>query len=132
MTDKIGVLGSSTTATIGTATAYTCPAGKAARIRVFYNGVAGANSTLAVAINGIQLFVTGALTVSHCIYSSDALILNDAATVGAVNGSSLALTCMPFAKDYWLAAGQTVTFTIGATNFSSMNFQVVGAEVDVA
>lgn len=131
MTDKIGVLGETTTVTAGTTTVYTVPTGKAARGRLMYRGASGVNSTISFAINGITLFVTGALTTGHVHYSSTALIYNTQTAATGLDGSTLAKTVMPFGYDYYLSAGDTVTMTIATADFGSVNAQFVGTEVGV-
>lgn len=131
MSDKIGVLSESTVAAVGTNNAYTVPASKAARGRVFFRGTSGANSTLKMQINGIDVFQTGALTSGHVHYSSDALMYNTQTAASLVDGSSLAKTAMPFGYDYWLAAGDRVDYIIATADFGAMNVQFVGVEVDV-
>lgn len=132
MSDIIGVLGSLTTAVIGTATPYTVPSGKAAKVKIEYRGVSGINSTLAVAINGLTIFGTAALTTGHVIYTTTLLMVNDAATASVIDGSSDAKVVAPGPKEYYLSEGDTVTYVIATADFSSMNFQVVGTEVDLA
>lgn len=132
MSDLIGVLGQSTNGVVGTTTPYTCPSGKAAKVKLMYRAVAGANSTLAVAVNGMTIFQSAALTVSHVVYTTSLLMFNDAATAATITGASDALTVSPGPKEYYLSEGDTVTYVVGTTDFSSMNFQVVGTEVDVS
>lgn len=131
MTDKIGVLQESTVAAVGTNNAYTVASGKAARARVMYRGTSGSGSTLKGQVNGIDIFQTAALTSGHQHYSSDALVYNTGTAAAVVDGTSLAKTVLPFAYDYYLAAGDRVDYIIGAADFLAMNFQVVGIEVDV-
>lgn len=130
MTDKIGVLGESSNVTQATHTAYTVPANKAARVKLMYRGVAGVNSTLKATINGIDAFLTAALTAGNVSHSTTAAMHNTQAA-SAIAGGTDATTVAPGPKEYYLAAGDSVTFTIGTADFTSMNFQVVGTEVDV-
>lgn len=129
MTDIIGRLGRGTTAAQGTTVAYTVPANKTARVKLMYRFIAGVSSTLAVLINGVQVFITGALTSGQVSYTSSALMHN-AGAVSAVNGSSDALTIAPGPKEYFLDGGDTISYTIGTADGSSMFFDVVGAELD--
>lgn len=131
MADIVGVLATSTIATTGTATLYTVPAGKTAKIKVMYRGTAGANSTLALIVNGVTVFTSAAATAGHIIYSSTALMVNDAASSGAVNGSSAALTVAPGPTEYLLSAGQVVQYTVGTANYTDLVMMVVGVELDV-
>ncbi len=129
MADKIGILGSSTTATAGTTTAYTVPTGKAAKVKIMFRGVAGTNSTIKFTVDGIEIFISGALTSGHYAYSSSDKMLNTGATVPG--GTTDASTVAPGPKDYYLAAGDTITYTIGTADFSSFAVHIVGTEVDV-
>lgn len=131
MTNKIGTLASSTTVSAGTTTLYTCPTGKGARGRLFYRGVSGVNSTLSFVVNGIVLFVTGALTTGHVHYSSTALLYNTQTAASGLDGSTEAKTAQPYSRDYWLAAGETVQYIIGTADFTSIKAAFVGTEVDV-
>jgi hypothetical protein len=130
MADKVGRLGQSIVATQGTTTAYQCPPGKGAKVQLFFRGTVGASSTLIVVIAGIQIFAAGAMTGGNWSFSTTVNEHNTAAG-GTVNGSSDATTVAPGPKIYWLAAGDTVSYTIGTADFASMTFQVVGVEVDV-
>lgn len=131
MSDIIGTLGESSAAVVGTQTLYTCPSGKAAKGKLMYRGVAGVNSTLAFTVNGIKLFQSAAITATHVVYTTTALIFNDAATDGAVNGSSDALTVAPAPKEYYLSEGETITYVIATADFASFKAVFVGTEVDV-
>jgi hypothetical protein len=130
MTDKIGRLARATVAAQGTTVAYTVPANKTARVKLMHRGIAGVNSTLAVLINGVQILLTAALTSGNASYTSSALMHNTG-TVASVNGGSDATTIAPGPKEYFLAGGDTISYTIGTADFSSMFFDVVGAELDV-
>jgi len=130
--DVMGVLGESAVVTQGTITAYTTPAGKSARIRLQYRLVAAANSTFRVLVNGCEIFRTAALTVSHCIFTTNALVFNDAATEATVTGVTLALTVAPFQTEFFLNENDTVQYVIGTADLTSINFQVVGVALDIA
>ena len=129
MADKIGILGSATTATAGTTTAYTVPTGKAAKIKLMYRGVSGISSTIKFTVDGIDIFISGALTTGHYHWSSSDKMLNSSATIPG--GTTDATTVSPGPKDYYLAAGDTITYTIGTADFSAFAVHVVGTEVDV-
>jgi hypothetical protein len=131
MSDLIGVLGQSAIPDLGTSTAYTVPSGKAAKVKLMYRGVAGANSVLTVTVNGIVIFTTAALAAGNVSHSTTLLEHNTQAA-SAVDGSSDAKTVAPGPKEYYLSAGDTVSYTIATLAFSAMNFQVVGVEIDVA
>ena len=128
MADAIGVLGAETTATVGTVTAYTVPVGHSAKIKFMFRGVAGSNSTLAVKINGMQLFVTPAITAALICYSTYSIAVTTAGAV-TVAGSADLTTIAPFQREYTLSAGDTVQYVIGTADFSSMDFQVIGTQV---
>lgn len=128
MADAIGVLDAKTAVAVGTTTAYTVPAGHAAKIRLFFRGVAGSNSTLAVKINGLQLFVTPAITAALICYSTYSIIVTTAGAV-TVAGSADLTTVAPFQREYMLSAGDTVEYVIGTADFTSMDFQVIGTQV---
>ena len=128
MADAIGVLGAETTATVGTVTAYTVPVGHSAKIKFMFRGVAGSNSTLAVKINGMQLFVTPAITAALICYSTYSIAVTTAGAV-TVAGSADLTTIAPFQREYMLSAGDTVQYVIGTADFSSMDFQVIGTQV---
>lgn len=128
MADRIGVLDAASTVTATTTTAYTVPAGCAARVRILFRGVAGSNSTLAILINGMTIMLTAALTSGTVSYSTYSVLhKNDAAAsiVGSADGTTVA----PFQREYFLSANDTIQYTIGTAAFSSMDFQVVGVEV---
>ncbi len=128
MTDSIGVLGAAATVDVGTTTAYTVPAGHAARVRFMYRGVAGANSTLSVKINGMVVFLTGALTSGNVSYSSVSRAhTSDAAA--SIAGSADGTTIAPFVREYMLSAEDTIQYVIGTAAFSAMDFQVIGSQV---
>lgn len=132
MTDIIGVLGEATTLTAGTTTAYTCPAGKASKVKLMYEaqGAADASTDLTITVNGIDVMVHSNITASNFLFSSpNALKEGPLATQATgVDGDT---TVAPAPSEYYLSAGDTVTYTIGGTDALAMNLQVVGSEVDV-
>lgn len=130
--DIMGPLGESAVVTQGTITPYTVPAGKTARVRLQYRLNAGVNSTFRVLVNGCEIFRTGALTSTNIYYSTNALIYNTGANDAAVNGTTLALTVSPFQMEYFLNENDTVQYVIGTADLNSINFQVVGIEIDKA
>ena len=131
MSDKIGVLGSSTTAT-GTVTAYTVPAAKAAKCRLMYNiqGNADATTDLQIKVNGQIVMDHANITASNYLFSSPNALKEGplAALPTGVDGDT---TGAPAPIDYYLAEGDTVVYIIGGTAAVSMDFQVVGSEIDV-
>lgn len=132
MADNIGVLGEATAVAIATTTAYTVPSGKAARISIMYRAQAGAGgaSTLYVTVNGCVIWAKSTTTASHYIYStpSASMITGAAAPTGVSNATTVA----PGPEEYYLSAGDIVSYTVGAEALIAMNFQVVGAEVDAS
>lgn len=133
MTDKIGVLGEATTSAVGTTTAYTVPSGKAAKCRIMYriqSGSAASTTTVDIAVNGITVMTQAAMNVSTYVHSTKAQ-LNSGAVATAPTGSTDATTVAPAPIDYYLSAGDTVTYTIGTLGATAANVQVVGAEIDV-
>lgn len=132
MADKIGVLGEATTATAATTTVYTVPSGKAAKGKIFYEiqGAADDTTDLTITVNGIDVMVHSNITASNYLFSSpNALKEGPLATQATgVDGDT---TGAPAPAEYYLSAGDTVTYTIGGTTALSMNMQFVGTEVDV-
>lgn len=132
MADKIGVLGEATTATAGTTTAYTCPAGKASKVKIFYEvqGAADATTDLTITVNGIVVMTHSNITASNYLHSSPNALKEgpNAAQPTGVDGDT---TGGPAPTEYYLAAADTVTYTIGGTDALAANVQVVGTEVDV-
>lgn len=133
MSDKIGVLGSSSAVVVGTATAYTCPAGKAAKVKIFFimQGNAGGATTLATLVNGLTVGTVAAMTASFYVFSVKGAGLRAAEQAALPTGIGVALTVAPADPVYELSAGQTLQFTIGGAAAIAMNFQVIGTEIDV-
>lgn len=133
MADKIGVLGEATTATIGTTTVYTVPSGKAAKVKIMWLGLAGADSLgdLAFTVNGILVASWLNLVTVEYFHSSTALLIEDNSITAAPTGASVALTVAPAPMEWYLSAGDTVSYTIATTAMNSINVQVVGTEIDV-
>ena len=130
MADAIGVLDATAAVAVGTTIAYTVPAGHAAKVRVMFRGTAGTNSTLAVKINDMTVFTSAALTSGTISYSTYSIWhKNDAAA--SIVGSADASTIAPFQREYFLSAGDTVKMIIGTADFSAMDFQVVGTQVQL-
>lgn len=131
MADLIGVLGENTSVAVASHTAYTCQAGKAAKVKMFYRGQAGSGgtSTLSVAVNGLTIFTKGATIASHYIFSSRSNVMETGSV--APTGVDADTTVGPAPEEYYLSAGDLVTYTIGGEVFAAMSFQVVGAEVDI-
>lgn len=131
MTDIIGVLGESTNTAVGTYTAYTCPTGKAAKVRLMYHGVAANTATLEIKVNGMQVCKPAAASGADNMFSSIAALTENTSTT-APAGDADATTVAPAPAEYYLSAGDLVQYVIGVVNFASMSFQVVGSEIDVS
>lgn len=130
MTDIIGVLGESTQVAVGTYTVYQVPTGKAAKGRLMFHGVAQNTSTVKFLVNGIPIAAPAAATGADNIFSSNAAMTENTTTT-APTGADDATVVAPTPIDYYLSAGDLVQMVIGVADFTSMNAQFVGAEVDV-
>jgi len=131
MTDRIGVLGESTVTTAATTTIYTCPAAKAAKGRIMWRGQFATqdDGDLTITVNGIAVIVQTNVTGGQFGFSSTDQLVVIGATAPA--GTSVATTVSPAAPEYFLSAGDTLTFTLAGSNMQSMNIQFVGTEIDV-
>lgn len=133
MTDKIGVLGTSTATAVATATVYTCPASKAAKVRIMSLFQGSANTQVAFLVNGAEIARNTAMTVSHYNFTikGGGLLAYAAGNAASPTGLANALTVSPADPIYYLSAGQTIQFTIVTAVCLAMNTQVVGVEIDV-
>ena len=127
MADKIGVLGEATTASAATTTAYTVPSGKAAKCQ---GSTSDATTDFKILVNGITVMDHSNITQSNYLFSSPNAMKEGplSALPTGVDGDT---TCAPAPPIYYLAAGDTVTYTIGGSTGGSCNVQVVGVEIDV-
>ncbi len=133
MADIIGVLGEATVITVATTTVYTCPSGKAAKVKIMWSGEAHAsNSTgdLTITVNAIAVAIILNMTAANFIFSST-VQLNEGVQVAAPDGITPGNTVAPAPAEYYLSAADTITYTIGTDAMVAMNMQVVGSEVDV-
>jgi len=136
MADIIGVLGQSTTSNITAAssyTAYTVPSGKAAKVRVMFQGQAATGAATAgidVVVNGIEVAKYRGVAADNYVWSTKNQLMNKSATYpdGSASGNVVA----PAPYDWYLSEGDTVTFKPIAADWQSMNFQVVGSEIDAS
>lgn len=130
MADIIGVLGEATAVTQATTTVYTVPSGKAAKVRIMYRCQVGGGGTgtLLFTVNGVVIWAKGATTASHYIYSTTSAAMITGAT--APTGASDSTTVGMAPEEYYLSAGDIVSYTIGGEAATAMNAQVVGVEVD--
>ena len=134
MSDKIGVLGSATTATVGTTTAYTVPAGKGAKVQIQVKVTAhGSNSSgdFLVTVNGAVSFSHLNLPATEIFWSNSTTALHDPSTSVDPAGTTAALTLAPGPAVYYLSAADVVSYTIGSDALVACNVQVVGTEIDV-
>lgn len=131
MSDNIGVLGSSSAIVTGTATAYTCPTNKGAKVKIMYAAQADTNSTLAILVNGCVVATVGAMTANHYTWSAAGAGVAGADSATAPTGASAAQTVAPADQIYYLSAGDTIQYTVGTLALKAMNFQVVGVEIDL-
>lgn len=134
MTDKIGVLGESTTTTATTTTAYTVPAGKAAKCQIMWTGVAHATNSsgdFLITVNGAIVASRLNMPTTEYFYSNNITMIHDPSASVDPDGSTPTLTVAPAPQVYYLAAADTITYTIGTDAMASISFQVVGTEIDV-
>jgi|TARA_R110000822_G_scaffold99579_1_gene224547 hypothetical protein len=133
MSDRIGVLGEATVATAATTTVYTVPSGKAARVKIMWAGASHASTAtgdLTITVNGINVAVILNMTAARFLHSNSTLLVNPE-TAAAPTGATALLTVSPAPFEYYLSAGDTVTYTVGTLTMVAMNMQVVGTEIDV-
>src|SRR5262245_20154514 len=127
MADNYGVLGSSVSAALGIATVYTCPAGKAAKVKIMALMQFGSNSDVGILVNGIEVARTGAMTAANYQWTAKGVgLFQGAAGAAKPDGTTAVKTCAPADPIYYLSAGQTIQFTVGTATLQSMNIQVVG------
>lgn len=135
MSDKMGILGRTTDATVGTKTVYTCPASKAAKVRLeFYGLNAGVgNATLTINVASIPVMASGNVAINNYIYSiGDAVgLLSSGGVAAAPDGTTVAKTVQPAKPIYYLSAGDVITATVGTNAFANLQVRVVGIETDV-
>lgn len=133
MADVIGVLGEATATTVATTTAYTCPAGKAAKVRLMFaaQGNAAGGTVIAILVNGMEVGRVAAMTASFYVFSIKGAGLRAAEQAALPIGTTTALTVAPADPIYYLNAGDTVQYTISGAAAIAMNFQVVGVAIDV-
>lgn len=133
MADSIGVLGSSTATVIGTATAFTCPAGHGAKVRVMTRFQGDTNSQVAILVNGIEVARNTVMTTAHYNYTikGGGMYAYAGGNAAAPTGLANALTVAPADPIYYLSAGQTIQYTVVGAALLAMNFQVVGTLIDL-
>lgn len=133
MADVIGVLGAASATTVATTTVYTCPAGKAAKVRLMCVFQGSANTQVAILVNGMEVARNGAMTVNQYNHTIKGGGIYAYATSAAAlpNGVANALTVAPADPIFYLSEGDTIQYTIITAVALAMNFQVVGIEIDL-
>ena len=133
MSDKIGVLGEASALTVATTTVYTCPASKAARVKLFARFQGDTNSVVAILVNGMEIARNTVMTTSHYNYTirGGGLFAYAAGNATPPTGLTNSLTAAPADATYYLNTGDTVQYTVVTAALLAMNFQVVGTEIDV-
>lgn len=133
MADKIGVLGEATATAVATATVYTCPANKAAKVRLFTRFQGDTNTVVAVLVNGMEIARNTVMTTTHYNYTikGGGLFAYASGNATPPTGLANALTAAPADAIYYLSAGDTIQYTVVTAALLAMNFQVVGVEVDI-
>lgn len=131
MADIMGVLGEASALTVGTTTAYTCPVGKAAKVRIFAILQSGASSDVGILVNGAEVARSGAMTNLHWWFSNGGAGLMRAAATTKPTGASAAETAQPGTPIYYLSVGDTIQYTVATAALLAATFQVVGVEIDV-
>lgn len=131
MADIIGVLGENTNVAVGTYTVYTCPTTKAAKVKIMFaaSAAGGGATVLSIAVNNTTI-LTKSITASNFCWSSTEAQQKMSATTA--DGSAKADTVAPGPAEYYLSAGDIVSYTLATTNPTAINVQVVGAEVDIS
>lgn len=133
MSDRIGVLGEATATTVATTTVYTCPAGKAAKVKLFARFQGDTNSVVAVLVNGMEIARNTVMTNSHYNYTikGGGLFAYASGNATPPTGLANALTAAPADPVYMLNAGDTIQYTVITAALLAMNFQAIGVEIDV-
>lgn len=132
MADNLGVLGEASALTVGTTTVYTCPVGKAARVKIQAIFQAAANSDVGILVNGAEVARTGAMTVNYYCFTNGGAGLLRTPGANKPTGVSAAETVQPAPPIYWLSAGDTIQYTVATLALLAMNIQVVGTEIDLS
>jgi len=133
MSDKIGVLGESTATAVATATVYTCPANKTAKVRIMSRFQGDTNSQVAFLVNGLEIARNTVMTTAHYNYTirGGGFFAYAAGNAAAPTGLANALTVAPADPIYYLGPGDTIQFTVITAALLAMNTQVVGIELDL-
>jgi hypothetical protein len=97
-----------------------------------WSGTAGADSLgdLTITVNGVAVAVVLNMTTAYYVHSNSTLLVNPE-TAAQPTGATALLTVAPAPFEYYLSAGDTVTYTIATTAMAAINVQFVGTEIDV-
>jgi len=143
MAAKIGILGESTAVAIATATIYTVPASKAARIRLlfvceadtgspqvsFQLGAPGSEQHITMAggsnVDFFSGIASGATQKAGDVAANQAALGSTLTDKGADKGA-----VVPFPHDYILSTGDTVKYKITNEALLDALVQVIGVEDD--
>ena len=133
MADVIGVLGEATATILTTTTVYTCPAGKAAKLKLMFamQGNAGGGTILAILVNGMEVARVLAMTASYYVFSVKGAGMRAVEQAALPIGTTAALTVAPADPIYYLNTGDTVQYTLSGAVPIAMNFLAVGVAIDV-
>lgn len=133
MADTIGVLGESTATTVATTTVFTCPATKAAKVKLMFiaQGSAAGGTIIAILVNGMEVSRVLAMTASFYVFSVKGSGLRAAEQAALPIGTTNPVTVSPADPIYFLNAGDTIQYTISGAAAIAMNFQVVGVAIDI-
>lgn len=134
MTDIIGVLGATTQTAVGTHTAYTVPTSKAAKVKLMFRGQSGSGglSVVSAAVNGVTIFQSATMPATQDFGSNSGRMLQGPHTTTFFNGATVDATIQPGPSEYYLSAGDLVQVVVAGGALTSLNFQVVGTEVDAS
>tara|TARA_Y100000310_G_C20272569_1_gene618721 strand:+ start:211 stop:615 length:405 start_codon:yes stop_codon:yes gene_type:complete len=134
MTDSIGVLGEATNLTVATHTVYTCPTAKAAKVKLqvqFEGHAANSTGDITLTVNGVVVAERLNIPATEIMWSNSTTLIHDPSTSVKPDGSTAVLTCSPAPQEFYLSAGDIVSYTVGTDALVAMNMQVVGTEIDV-
>jgi hypothetical protein len=133
MADRYGVLASSSAVAVGTTTVYTCPSGKAAKVKLQMLAQGGAASVIFITSGGATLAASAAFTAGHYLWTArGGGLFGQAAGAALPDGLTALKTCAPADQIYYLSAGHSIQFVISGAALQQMNFQVVGTEVQLS
>lgn len=133
MADRIGVLGEASATTVATTTVYTCPANKAAKVKLMCRFQGDTNSQVAILVNGVEVARNTVMTTAHYNYTirGGGMYAYAAGNAAAPTGLANALTVAPADPVYQLSPGDTIQYTVITAALLAMNFQVIGTEIDI-